>query len=510
MIDKDLTSPLTNLELRRFGEFEIIPGISFSRGIKAIWEREKVDAESLKCLPPPNPFHPGQVSRIIEWLQEVPLNSRSGLPRYLQAIYDEREDLQLKMPEVSSGELGPFSWWLQTYGRRESSTVQLLGHRLKIKRQLDTGGRVNNGADVIGFFNAEHGIGEAARLLVTALRSEGVAVSTIGYRNTESRQKYQFETDEIGQYRTVISSVNAELNKPVRDLFGQYFFHNTYVIGQWFWELEVAPPWYRDAYQYVDELWAPTKFIEEMLRREAPSRIHVEHMPLPLSKPQFVEDVTRSDLGLDNRYMFLFTFDFMSVMKRKNPLGLVAAFKKAFAANEGPILVLKCVNGEHRPTLFQELRDSCAERPDIIIMNKYLDPHSSAALMNLCDCYVSLHRSEGLGLTIAEAMLLGKPVVATGYSGNLDFMTPETSFMVPWSKVKVGKGAEAYSAKATWAEPDIHVAAEMMRYVYQNPEAARLKAEAGRQDLEARFTPTITGARMKDRLEKIWRQLDAV
>jgi glycosyltransferase involved in cell wall biosynthesis len=215
------------------------------------------------------------------------------------------------------------------------------------------------------------------------------------------------------------------------------------VIGQWFWELEVAPSWYGDAYQYVDELWAPTKFIEEMLRNEAPARIPVRHMPLPLRQPRVVENATRGDLDLDDRFMFLFTFDFMSVMKRKNPLGLVEAFKKAFAPGEGPMLVLKSINGETRPQGFAQLMAACEGRDDIIVMNKYLDSHLSAALMNVCDCYVSLHRSEGLGLTIAEAMLLGKPVIATGYSGNLDFMTPETSYMVPWTRVKVGENAEA-------------------------------------------------------------------
>jgi glycosyltransferase involved in cell wall biosynthesis len=143
-------------------------------------------------------------------------------------------------------------------------------------------------------------------------------------------------------------------------------------------------------------------------------------------------------------------------------------------------------------------------------MDKYLDSEMSAALMNLCDCYVSLHRSEGLGLTIAEAMLLGKPVIATGYSGNLDFMTPDTSYMVPWTRVKVGKGAEAYSSRATWAEPNLDVAAEMMRTVYENPEQAQTVANAGKRDLEQRFTREVTGARMKARLEEIWESLDGV
>jgi glycosyltransferase involved in cell wall biosynthesis len=226
--------------------------------------------------------------------------------------------------------------------------------------------------------------------------------------------------------------------------------------------------------------------------------------------PRVVSGVSREQLGLDDRYMFLFTFDFMSVMKRKNPLGLVEAFKKAFAPSEGPMLVLKSINGDSRPEGAAELKAAIEGRDDIIWMDKYLDSEMSAALMNLCDCYVSLHRSEGLGLTIAEAMLLGKPVIATGYSGNLDFMTPTTSYMVPWTRVKVGEGAEAYSSRATWAEPNLDVAAEMMRTVYENPEQAQAVANAGKRDLEQRFTRAVTGARMKARLEEIWESLDGV
>ena len=481
---------------------EVLPGVPFSVGIQHLLEEHNAQSDAVI-----NPFVPGGLSSFVEWLAEVPVSSLSGLPRYMQAVYNERSDLQKKYPEVQAGELRPFAWWAYKKGRLEAPTFRLFGHEVPVRRTLREGGRINGGTDAIGFFNAEHGIGEASRLLVEAMRAADVAVSTLGYRNTESRQNYVFDTDEVGTYRTVIAAINAELNKPMHDLFGNHFFRDTYVIGQWFWELEVAPTWYADAYQYVDELWAPTKFIEGMLRREAPSRVHVRHIPLPLRKPRVV-DATRADLDLDDRFMFLFTFDFMSVMKRKNPLGLVEAFKKAFAPGEGPMLVLKCINGETRPEAFAELMDACEGRDDIIVMNKYLDSHLSAALMNVCDCYVSLHRSEGLGLTIAEAMLLGKPAIATGYSGNLDFMGEETSFMVPWTRVKVGENAEAYDADATWAEPDLDVAAQLMRHVYENPDNARDVALRGKKDLETRFTPERTGARMKVRLEEVWESID--
>jgi glycosyltransferase involved in cell wall biosynthesis len=490
------------VNIQRVGP-DVLPGLPMTIGIKSILESEK--KLSSESVPSPN-----EIGAFITWLSEVPPKSRSGLPRYFQALFNENIQLQKEFPEVERGELNRFRWWAQTYGRASSPWLQVLGHSIPVLRTLAPEGRLLGGTDVVGFFNAEHGVGEAARLLVEALHENDVPVSTLGYRNTISRQSHHYETDEEGKYRTVVMAVNGDHLPPLVGTFGEFFLRDTYVIGQWFWELEVAPPWYKPAYKYVKELWAPTRFIEQMLRNEAPREIEVRYMPLPLRMPRVVSGVSREQLGLDNRFMFLLTFDFMSVMKRKNPLGLVEAFKKAFTPGEGPMLVLKSINGDSRPEGAAELEAAIEGRDDIIWMDKYLDSEMSAALMNFCDCYVSLHRSEGLGLTIAEAMLLGKPVIATGYSGNLDFMTPNTSYMVPWTRVKVGKGAEAYSSRATWAEPNLDVAAEMMRTVYENPEQAQAVANAGKRDLEQRFTREVTGARMKARLEEIWESLDGV
>lgn len=478
---------------------DAMPGLPMTRGIHDLLS---VEAEESR----PDPFRPGGLTGFVEWLRAVPPGSKSGLPRYMQAVWNERADLRTAFPEVAHGELRWFAWWSHLWGRSECPTFRLFGHVPPLRRAVAPGGRITGGTDVIGFFNAEHGIGEAARLLVESLRAADVPVSTLNYTNTQSRQNHPFETDEIARYRTVIAAINAELNAPMRETFGRHFLDGTHVIGQWFWELEKAPKWYRKAYGFVDELWAPTSFIADMLRHEAPDRIEVRHMPLPLRRPRVVASVDRSDLGLPDAFMFLFTFDFMSVMKRKNPLGLVEAFKRAFAPGDGPILVLKSINGHTRPEGSQMLREACGGRGDIVWRDEYMDPEVTAALMNTCDCYVSLHRSEGLGLTIAEALLLGKPVVATGYSGNMDFMGESTALAVPWTRVRVGRGAEAYSPRATWAEPDLDSAAEMLRWVFDHPVPSREMGLRAKTDLETRFAPAVTGARMRERLEEIWRQ----
>ena len=366
-------------------------------------------------------------------------------------------------------------------------------------------GRSLNGIDVLGFFTAEHGVGEAARVLASTLQSAGVAVSTIDYTDTQSRREHSFDCENVSRHKVLLMAVNADhLNEAHRRL-GKKFFRKRYVIGQWFWELEEAPPWFGPAFAHVDELWAPTRFIETMLRKHAPSGVQVKYVPLPVVTPQVDATLTRSRFGLDDRYMFLFSFDFMSVMKRKNPLGLIEAFTKAFAEGEGPMLVIKAINGDKRLVERNMLRDAVRRRSDIVLIDEYFTKVETSTLTSLADCYASLHRSEGLGLTMSEAMTLGRPVIATGYSGNLDFLSDVNSFIVPGVRTKVGDGAEGYSREAMWMEPNVTEAANCMRYVYENQAEAAQKGLRGQADILRAFDVASCGAIMKGRLERIWR-----
>jgi glycosyltransferase involved in cell wall biosynthesis len=366
-------------------------------------------------------------------------------------------------------------------------------------------GRELGGLDVLGFFSAEHGVGEASRVITKSLRSVGVSVSTIDYTDTESRRDHIYRTEEESRHKVLLTSINSDQLVAAHQRIQPDFFNDRYVIGQWFWELEESPPWFSDAYPFVDELWAPSRFIESMLKRSVPERIHVEYVPLPVHAPEIDPTLNRQYFGLDDRYLFLFMFDFMSVMKRKNPLGLIQAFAQAFSAGEGPQLVIKTINGDKRPIEYEALRVAALAVPGVTLIDKYFTKIETSTLSSLADCYVSLHRSEGLGLTMSEAMALGVPVIATGYSGNMDFMNSENSLMVPSSQVAVGEGAEGYSPHATWVEPDISVAASHMRYVYENQQEAREMGERGRMNVLGSLTIERSGAIMKSRLEKIWR-----
>jgi hypothetical protein len=195
--------------------------------------------------------------------------------------------------------------------------------------------------------------------------------------------------------------------------------------------------------------------------------------------------------------------DFFSTARRKNPIGLVDAFTRAFAADEGPRLLLKTINGSLFEDDADQLRDKISDRPDIELIDCYLEPLQKNALLARADCYVSLHRSEGFGLTLAESMALGTPVIATGYSGNTDFMRPQNSYMVDWTPTSVGPGCEIYPAGGRWAEPDLDHAAELMRRVWARPDEAATKAERARADIDRLYRPEAAGAIARNRLERL-------
>jgi glycosyltransferase involved in cell wall biosynthesis len=201
------------------------------------------------------------------------------------------------------------------------------------------------------------------------------------------------------------------------------------------------------------------------------------------------------------RPYFFFAYDHLSIFDRKNPVGLVDAFLQAFPQGDGPALVVKAINGHVRPQESERLREAIGARTDVHLFEEYLTADALGGLMDQCLAYVSLHRSEGYGFTMAEAMVRAKPVIATAYSGNLDFMDDDTSLLVPWTPRRVGKWHDPYPAGATWAEPDLGVAAEHLRWVVEHPDEAKAMGERARQHHLAHRTMEQAAAFIRDRVD---------
>lgn len=360
------------------------------------------------------------------------------------------------------------------------------------------------GIDVVGFLNTSSGLGEAGRLLVTSLKTVEYPVSTIAVTNGVVKNDHEFEVTNEMRYDKVMFAVNSnELPLLLRHLQNR-FVQNKYLLGQWFWELEYFPPSMRYGFQLVNEVWAPTEFICNSLAKAAPPKVKIQKMPLPLIAPTFDPDISKVDIGVDpGRFMFYYTFSYFSVNGRKNPEAVIAAFKKAFKNEEGPVLVLKTVHSDRYFDSFKGLKELVSDRTDIKLINSTLDSMAANALLNIADCYVSLHRSEGLGLTLSESMALGKPVIATNYSGNTDFMTDDTSILIPWEYTEVGIGNDVYPPTAKWAEPDVNAAAEAMKYVYENQTEAKSMGLRAKKHLETNFSLEKTGKDMADYLNSL-------
>jgi GT2 family glycosyltransferase/glycosyltransferase involved in cell wall biosynthesis/putative intracellular protease/amidase len=274
----------------------------------------------------------------------------------------------------------------------------------------------------------------------------------------------------------------------------------TYRIGYWYWELEAVPPSWRRRSRELNEIWAATRFVADAFRKEFDIPVF-EIMP-GLELPPF-EPLPRSYFGLpEKRFTFLFAFHMTSIMERKNPIGLIRAFRLAFSDNDQVGLVLKTSFGDRHPELLAELHRAAAGSRVTIIDSIYTNAEL-LGLMQSCDAYVSLHRSEGYGLTMAEAMLLGKPVIATNYSGNLDFMSTETSLLVDYDMVTLDRDYGPYACGTRWAEPSVGHAAECMRRVVADRAWSSRLGQRAREELFSLMSYKRSGELIRARLRDI-------
>jgi glycosyltransferase involved in cell wall biosynthesis len=287
---------------------------------------------------------------------------------------------------------------------------------------------------------------------------------------------------------------------------GSGFTSGRYTIGFWAWEVAKFPDQFRPGFEVVDEVWVGSDHVRHAVAANAP--VPVLTIPQPIS---LADDATRCapPSGLPDGFRFLFAFDYLSVFARKNPLDTITAFTRAFSAGAGATLIVKALNPDHDPAHHEQVRAAVAAHPDVHLIERRLSRSERDGLMNQADAYVSLHRAEGFGYTLAESMWLGKPVIATGYSGNIDFMTGENSYLVDHRLVPIGPGSEPYPADALWAQPDTDHAAHLMRHVFEHRDEARARGQRAASDIRASHGLEAAGRAMRARLEALEEPLPA-
>lgn len=430
---------------------------------------------------------------------------RYGVTRYLLAAYRSRPDLQAAFGNLDGdGGVGLVAW-SREHGRRE-----LLPSLLPAAPGEERlAGPAHLAVNVIGYLSESLGLAEAARLYIAGLTAAGVPVSTTavpvddpaaGSPARDGSRTYRDRTSEAVPVFN-LACVNGDALASLVRARGPQLLGNRVTIGQWGWETDLLPSSWNPAKRLVDEVWVYSRFVAENLGRVLP-------VPVVVVPPAVVvPDITAIEppgFARSDRFTFLFVFDLLSTERRKNVHGLIEAYMRAFSAADGARLLVKTINGRLRERQLAELRARAQGRSDVEIVDAYLSSSQKAALIASADCYVSLHRSEGFGLPLAEAMALGTPVIATGYSGNLDFTTPFNSYLVDWRPGKVGPGSEIYPEFGRWAEPDLDDAALQMRAVAAEPTSAQERASRAQREVRASFAPAAVGAVARARLEELF------
>jgi glycosyltransferase involved in cell wall biosynthesis len=271
-------------------------------------------------------------------------------------------------------------------------------------------------------------------------------------------------------------------------------------IAYWAWELENLPDTWVQAAELVDEIWAPTEFVAKAMRSRITRPVH---WMLPGVEAGPVEVLSRAALGIpDDHFIFLFMFDLHSQLHRKNPEGVFRAFQAAFRADDRVTLLIKTSGGDIHSADLAKLRQTI-HGPNVLLLDEMMSRERAYGLIALSDCFVSLHRSEGFGLGLAEAMLMAKPVIATGYSGNLDFMNRENSLLVDFEMTEIKEDRPIYSRGNFWAEPSVDHAAQYMREVYEHQDEARDRAQRAQPAIQSLLSLEAAGKRMRARLEQI-------
>lgn len=435
-----------------------------------------------------NPFNVQHIENVVELInQEVYPN----VSRLAVAIYTSRLDLQKAFPNIESNTKSrdAFINWLVTQGIKEHNI-----HNVFIVRKFNLENnlvRDKIGVCLYGYHSYSFGVADSLRALRETILSSGIPFTLFNIE-TEAHTKVPDELQKyystISPYKLNIIHVNADQLPHVYRCIGKKCFETKYNVGVWYWELEDNFP-FDKSFELIDELWAFSDFLYRIYSTRTTKPVVKMYYPFSLNckyilSSQFVRE--KYKLAEDD-VVFYFSFDFLSCIERKNPDGVIKAFMMAF---DNPVkyknvkLIVKSINGKHAPNYIKYLKELSKNDERVIYLDIMLNKEEQVSLINASDCFISLHRSEGLGLGILEAMYLGKCVIATNYGGNVGYTTTSNSLLVDYKLTEVSKDWGPYKRGSKWAEPNLEQAVEYMRWVYYNIEKARELGKKASEDIK--------------------------
>ncbi|MDR7039989.1 glycosyltransferase involved in cell wall biosynthesis [Methylobacterium sp. BE186] len=360
------------------------------------------------------------------------------------------------------------------------------------------------GLNILGHFSYRSGLRVSVENIVRGLSGRGIALSlrdvpvAITMDEPSSPRLIGVETYDITlihiQPEPFFAQVYSRACLSPRE-------PRTYRIGYWYWELDEVPSSWNEAALGCDELWTATEYIAAGLRKRFRQPVHVLSPGLELEKFNLQP---RSEFGLStDEFIFLFVFSMSSILDRKNPFGLIEAFKLAFSKQPRVRLVIKVLFGRQYSDSLESLIEA-ASGWNISIISDDFTREQTLSLIAVADAYISLHRSEGFGLTMAEAMLLERPVIATRYSGNLQFMNDNNSLLVDCDLIRLQEDTPPYSAFQTWAEPSAYHAANQMLRLFNDPDLQRELGRKGKEDMERLYNYRVASQAICARIDQIY------
>lgn len=378
-----------------------------------------------------------------------------------------------------------------------------------LRSQKDTARLRSDGFDLVGHARAESGLGENMRALSRSCIAAEVPCSVInidagGDSGISDNTLVPLIALERLFQRQVIC-VNPDAMAIVAHHEGSDAFIESYKIGYWFWELERLPPLWTLMASSMQEMWVAAEFVRKALVSAV--SIPVYTVPPSVTPPGPSRHYARIEFGLhDDDFVFLFTFSYWSFIARKIRGPLSTRFVKRFRPPPSVVrakLVLKTVNSDRFVEQSDALRALAAGDPRIAFIDQVLSCDQISGLQHTCNCYVSLHRSEGFGLGMAECMAIGKPVIGTAYSANLDFMNESNSLLVEYSLIAVKSGEYPDNQDQMWADADVGFAARHMRRVFEDASLRKNLGDAARKFMREHYSPAAVGAILRTHLERL-------
>ncbi len=364
------------------------------------------------------------------------------------------------------------------------------------------------GINVAGYLTADLGIGESARCMVRAADAAGLPCALINLklpvRSPQSDETYRARLQSDPTHPVNVVHLDPPGAPDVDHHHGSTFRQGRYHVGYWAWELPEFPDSWIPYFDWYDEIWCPSEFVREAVAAKSPVPVLTMPHAISFARPEAGSAELRQRFGLpEDRFLFLFLYDLNSYSVRKNPQAVIAAFRASGLAARGCSLVIKVHGAAGNERELAALEAEVARFPGTTLIRDTLSRSALYALQAACDCFVSLHRSEGFGLSVAESMYLGKPVISTDWSATAEFLNASNGAPVRSKLVKLTQNVGPYAKGQTWAEPDPEHAAEWMQRLHADSTLRARLGAAARATIEQRFAPAVIGARYRRRLEII-------